>query len=41
MNTIKKHPLLCLGIALFALSIFIRYQIYELSNEAIYYPQVE
>jgi Gpi18-like mannosyltransferase len=35
MNTIKKHPLLCLGIALFALSIFIRYQIYDLSNEDV------
>lgn len=35
MNFIKKHPLLWLSIALFALSIFIRYQIYDLSNEDV------
>ncbi len=35
MNIIKKHPLLYLSIALFGLSIFIRYRIYGLSNEDV------
>ena len=35
MNSIKKRPLLYLSIALFGLSIFIRYQIYNLSNEDV------
>jgi len=35
MNFIKKRPLLYLSIALFFLSFFIRYQIYDLSNEDV------
>ena len=35
MNSIKKRPLLYLSIALFGLSIFIRCQIYNLSNEDV------
>lgn len=35
MNVIKKRPLLFLSIALFGLSLFIRYQIYGLSNSDV------
>lgn len=35
MNIIKKRPLLYLSIALFGLSMFIRYRIYGLSNEDV------
>lgn len=35
MSIIQKRPLLFLGITLFGLSIFIRYQIYDLSNEDV------